>query len=88
MCISSCFSEEEEDWIDEALEALRGTKDYCTLDAAQGYMQCAMKEEDIPKTAFRAGSGGQFEFTRKPYGLCNAPAIYQRLMESMLSDFN
>ena len=74
--------------IDEALEALRGAKYFCTLDAAQGYMQCAMKEDDIPKTAFRAGSGGLFEFTRMPYGLCNAPATYQRLMESMLSDFN
>ena len=38
--------------------------------------------------AFRAGSGGIFEFTRMPFGLCNAPATYQRLMESMLSDFN
>ena len=74
--------------IDESLEALRGAKYFCTLDAAQGYMQCAMKEEDIQKTAFRAGSGGLFEFTRMPFGLCNAPATYQRLMESMLSDFN
>ena len=51
-------------------------------------MQCAMKEEDIQNAAFRAGSGGLFEFTRMPFGLCNAPATYQRLMESMLSDFN
>ena len=75
-------------WRVPALEALRGAKYFCTLDAAQGYMQCAMKEDDIPKTAFLAGSGGLFEFTRKPYGLCNAPATYQRIMESMLSDFN
>ena len=74
--------------IDEALEALRGANYFCTLDAAQGYMQCAMKEEDIQKTAFRAGSGGLFEFTSMPFGLFNASATYQRLTESMLSDFN
>ena len=74
--------------IDEALEALRGARYFCTLDAAQGYMQCAMEERDISKTAFRVGTGGLFEFTRMPFGLCNAPATYQRLMESMLGDFN
>ena len=47
-----------------------------------------MDEDDIPKTAFRAASGGLFEFTRMPYCLCNAPATYQRLIESMLDDFN
>ena len=35
-------------------------------------MQCAMEEDDIPKTAFRAGSGGLFGFTMMPCGLCNA----------------
>ncbi len=38
--------------IDEAIEALRGAKYFCTLDAAQGYMQCVMEEDDIPKTCF------------------------------------
>ena len=47
-----------------------------------------MEENNIQKTAFRVGTGGLFEFTRMPFGLCNARAKDQRLMESMLSDFN
>ena len=49
--------------IEEALEALKGARYFCSLDLTQGYLQCAMKEEDIPKTAFRIGSGGHYEFT-------------------------
>ena len=41
----------------------------------------AMEEADIPKTAFRAGSSGLYEFTRMPFGLTNAKASFCRLME-------
>ena len=47
-----------------------------------------MKEDDIHKTAFRVGSGGLYEYTRMPYGLCNSPATFQRLMEACLGDEN
>ena len=46
----------------------------------------AMDEESIPKTAFRVGSGGLYEFTRMPYGLVNAPASFQRLMDAIFGD--
>ena len=47
-----------------------------------------MEEDDIPKIAFRAGSGGLIEFTRMPCELCKAAATYRCFMESMLSDFS
>ena len=46
----------------------------------------AMEEDDIPKTAFRAGSSGLFEFTCMPFGLTNARASFCRLMEMVIGD--
>ena len=46
----------------------------------------AMEEEDIQKTAFRAGSSGLYEFTRMPFGLTNAGASFCRLMEMCMGD--
>ena len=46
----------------------------------------AMEEEDIQKTAFRAGSSGLYEFTRMPFGLTNAGASFCRLMEMCIGD--
>ena len=46
----------------------------------------AMEEADIPKTAFRAGSSGLFEFTHMPFGLTNARASFCRLMEMVIGD--
>ena len=44
---------------------------FTSFDLAQGYLQLAMDEADIHKTAFRAGSSGLYEFTRMPFGLSN-----------------
>jgi len=74
--------------IDEALDALHGSKYYTTLDLQQGYYQVALDEESISKTAFRIGSGGLFEYIRMPMGLCNSPGTFQRLMEACLGDKN
>ena len=46
----------------------------------------AMEEADIPKTAFRAGSSGLYEFTRMPFGLTNAGASFCCLMEMCIRD--
>lgn len=71
--------------IDESLDALAGSKWFWTLDLASGYNQVAMADADRAKTAF-CTTFGLFEFNRMPFGLCNAPGTFQRLMERMFGD--
>ena len=61
---------------------------FTTLDLARGYYQCAFYARDVPKTAFRVGSSGLYEFTRMQMGLCNAPATFSRLMDHVLGEDN
>ena len=72
--------------IEEALQAVQAAIWFSSFDLAQSYLQMAMEEEDIPKTAFRAGSSGLYEFTRMPFGLTNAGASFSRLMEICIGD--
>lgn len=71
--------------IDESLDALSGAKWFSTLDLASGYNQVPVAEGDKAKTAF-CTPFGLFEFNRMPFGLCNAPGTFQRLMERMFGD--
>ena len=72
--------------VEEALQAVQAAVWFSSFDLAQGYLQMAMEEEDIEKTAFRAGSSGLYEFTRMPFGLTNAGASFCRLMEMCTGD--
>lgn len=69
--------------IADMLSALSGMKWFSSLDAASGYWQIPVEERDIPKTAFLS-TEGLFEWTVMPFGLCNAPATYQRMMQDIL----
>lgn len=68
--------------IEESLDALSGACWFSTLDLASGYNQVPVEEKDKCKTAF-CTPFGLFEFNRMPFGLCNAPSTFQRLMERM-----
>ena len=71
--------------IEESLDALTGAQLFSTLDLASGYNQVPVAEKDKAKTAF-CTPFGLFEFNRMPFGLCNAPGTFQRLMERIFGD--
>ena len=71
--------------IDDSLEALHGAKYFSTLDLKAGYWQVPVAPEDQEKTAFRTSSGQLYECRMMPFGLCNAPATFSRLMDHMLT---
>ena len=72
--------------IGEALQAVHSNNWFTSFDLAQGYLQLAMEEGNIWKTAFRARSSGLYEFTQMPFGLSNAGSSLCCLMEQCLGD--
>ncbi|MCG8049378.1 MAG: reverse transcriptase family protein, partial [Candidatus Thiodiazotropha endolucinida] len=74
--------------IEDSLHLLAGSKFFTKLDLKAGYWQVELKEEDKAKTAFQVGNIGFFECNRMPFGLCNAPATFQRLMERAMGELN
>ena len=72
--------------IDTPLDALSGSKFYSIIDLKSGYWQVKVNPEDREKTAFSVPGGGHWNFEVMPFGLCNAGATFQRLMEKILSN--
>ncbi|MCG7876441.1 MAG: pol polyprotein, partial [Candidatus Thiodiazotropha endolucinida] len=74
--------------IDDTIDTLMGAKYFTKLDLRSGYWQVEMEEADKPKTAFTVGNLGFYECNRMAFGLTNAPATFQRLMERCMGELN
>ena len=72
--------------IDDMLDQLGGKKIFITLDARSGYWQIKMGADSQEKTAFSTHDG-LYEFRVMPFGVCNGPATFQRLMQHALRGF-
>jgi hypothetical protein len=70
--------------IDTTLDTLAASQWFCTLDLLSGYWQAEIEETDRPKTAF-CTTEGLFQFWVMLFGLCNATATFQCLMDLELS---
>ena len=71
--------------IEESLDALGGAWYFSAIDLASAYNQVEVHPSDRHKTAF-ATPVGLFEYNRMPTGLCNAPAMFQKLMQTIFHE--
>ena len=71
--------------IRNVLESLNGANYFCVVDLQSGYWQLPLAPEDREKTAFSIPFRGHFQFKVMPFGLCNAPASFERLMEHVMA---
>ena len=73
--------------VDDTIDILHGAQYFSTMDLMSSYWQVALSHSARQKSAFIT-YGGLWEFKVMPFGLNNAPATFQRLMENILKDLN
>ena len=73
--------------IDDCLDTLGGSTWFSTMDLRSGYHQVAVDDRDAMKTTF-VTRRGTFAFNVMPFGLCNSPATFQRLMDCTMAGLN
>lgn len=71
--------------IDDLIGKVSAARYLTTLDLSKGYHQIALTDETKPKTAFICHKG-KYQYTRLPFGLCNAPSYFQKHMDLILAD--
>ena len=74
--------------IQEAIESLVGVRYFSCLDLKAGVWQIAMDKASKQYTPFTVGKLGFFKCKWMPFGLCNAPVTFQRLMQNCLGELN
>lgn len=72
--------------IDDQIDRLGGSRLFTSLDMASGFHQIPIDESSIHKTGFVTPEA-HYEYLKMPYGLCNSPTVYQRIINSTLRKF-
>jgi hypothetical protein len=72
--------------VDETLDELKDANFYTGLDLASSFWQVRVRDEDVHKTAFKTPNA-LIEWVAMPFGVCNAPTTFHRMMHDILHDF-